>query len=97
MPLHSTLSLAAGPWTPITSGAIGGPVRVQNQGPNMVMVQATAGGAPSNDDAGASGSLEIAGFQGDVIELATRFPGVAGASALWARSLGPTDLSVSHG
>ena len=96
MPLHTTIDVGAAAPVAISSGTITGAVRVQNLGVSGVWVQATTGAAPTAE-ACRLGGLLLPQCGSDLIDLATRFPGVAGATALFALAeYNGTRLSVSH-
>ncbi len=95
--MHDTITVTAAAWAAISSGTITGEVRIQNQGGAGVHIQATTGAAPGSITT-RGGSLYVPSGSADMIDLAVRFPGVAGATALFAiADYNQTALSVSHG
>lgn len=68
--------------------------RVQNTGGNVMYIQASTGGEPAST-AGAI-TLNPGGILPASLTLADLFPGVTGASRLYAFSLGAGKASVSH-
>jgi hypothetical protein len=96
--LHADIPVSTTSWVAISNGPVGTFVRVQNVGGFAVDVQATvAAAAPSGADP-VAGALRLSStLEGDIIDVASRFPGVGTSVHLWARAQGgPTKLSVSH-
>jgi hypothetical protein len=68
--------------------------RVQNKSSNFMLIQATVGATPPASFAGA---IQLAPGQGEYIVMTEAFPGVVGATRLYAISpSGGTTAGVSH-
>jgi hypothetical protein len=89
------VTLAAGEWTQLTN-ADATAVRVQNLGVRPVLIKARVG-AGALSSTGGSITLEPNAIVGVGVTLAQMFPGVEGASRLYAFSETGGIVSVSHG
>ncbi|MGR3495143.1 hypothetical protein [Citreimonas sp.] len=92
---HDYITCPANEWTQLTNDDVTA-LRVQNTGPNTVLLQATAGAtAPADLD----GGIKLGGGQILLPDttLENLFPGVAGAARVWAYPVCfEVILSVSH-
>lgn len=100
MPKHHDIALLKAQWTLLTDGADGaiGAVRIQNIGPDIVLVQATPDTTTPAGEGAAKGALRL--HPGEILSasdnLATLFPGVAGARHLFGWTERAGNVSVSH-
>lgn len=93
MPQNANVAVPAKTWTQITNGNITG-LRVQQQGPGAVLLQATVGAVAPSD---AAGSYRLTEDEpAALLTLANIWPGVVGANRVYAWSEMATTVSVSH-
>jgi hypothetical protein len=93
MPANTTIALSAGTWTALTDNGISA-ARVQNGGGVPIYIQATTGGVPASTDGAIT--LNSGSILPSSLSLADLFPGVTGASRIYAYALGAGKVSVSH-
>lgn len=89
-------------WVRVTGPSPSGFIRLQNIGSSLAYLQATTGDTPPPLPEGTAGvfpgALSVPAGGGTYVSLPFAFPGVAGATVLWAYApFAPTRLSVSHG
>ncbi len=99
---HASPLVMPGQWVRVSGPNPVGFIRFQNIGGALAYLQATTGDTPppAPTDASSSfpGAISVPAGGGSYVSLPFAFPGVPGATVLWAYApFGQTRLSVSHG
>ena len=93
MPANTTVTVPANTWTQITSGDATA-ITFQNLGTGGLAVLATVGATPPTSRSGAILYPPLAGERNT--PLSDLFPGVSGATRVYARSASRSEVMVSH-